>query len=40
MRLGQIGYVRGIQAKLAEIDGESPRHQAFVGRNAQSRRRL
>jgi CheY-like chemotaxis protein/anti-sigma regulatory factor (Ser/Thr protein kinase) len=30
LHLGQIGYVRGIQAKLVEIEGETPQHQAFV----------
>lgn len=30
MRLGQIGYVRGIQAKLDEIERESRNHEAFV----------
>lgn len=29
-RLGQIGYVRGIQAKLDEIERESPDHRPFV----------
>jgi signal transduction histidine kinase/CheY-like chemotaxis protein len=30
LRLGQIGYVRGIRAKLAEIERESEKHEAFV----------
>jgi hypothetical protein len=30
LRLGQIGYVRGIQAKLVEIERESENHEAFV----------
>ena len=29
-QLGQIGYVRGIQAKLTEIESEAPGHRAFV----------
>ncbi len=29
-RLGRIGYVRGIQAKLDEIEGEDPARHAFV----------
>ncbi|HZB94160.1 MAG TPA: ATP-binding protein [Stellaceae bacterium] len=29
-RLGRIGYVRGIQAKLDEIEGEDPARRAFV----------
>jgi hypothetical protein len=28
--LGQIGHVRGINAKLAEIEGSTPEHAAFV----------
>jgi hypothetical protein len=28
--LGQIGHVRGINAKLAEIESNSPEHAAFV----------
>jgi CheY-like chemotaxis protein/anti-sigma regulatory factor (Ser/Thr protein kinase) len=30
LRLGQIGYVRGIQAKLIEIERESAEHKLFV----------
>jgi CheY-like chemotaxis protein len=30
LRLGQIGYVRGIQAKLIEIERESAEHEVFV----------
>jgi signal transduction histidine kinase/DNA-binding NarL/FixJ family response regulator len=30
LRLGQIGYVRGIQAKLIEIERESLEHEVFV----------
>jgi signal transduction histidine kinase/CheY-like chemotaxis protein/purine-cytosine permease-like protein len=30
LHLGQIGYVRGIQAKLAEIESEAERHEPFV----------
>ncbi|MCK0198518.1 ATP-binding protein [Ancylobacter sp. 6x-1] len=30
MKLGEIGYVRGIQAKLNEIEALSPDHRAFV----------
>ena len=30
MKLGEIGYVRGIQAKLAEIEADSPENGAFV----------
>jgi len=32
IRLGQIGYVRGIQDKLAEIERGSPAHRDFVAR--------
>jgi len=30
MRLGEIGYVRGIEAKLLEIEDNFPEHQVFV----------
>ncbi|MDQ0509639.1 hybrid sensor histidine kinase/response regulator [Ancylobacter amanitiformis] len=30
VKLGEIGYVRGIQAKLTEIESASPEHGAFV----------
>jgi hypothetical protein len=30
IHLGQIGHVRGINAKLAEIETNSPEHGAFV----------
>lgn len=30
VKLGEIGYVRGIQAKLTEIEGVSPENGAFV----------
>ncbi|WP_029352394.1 ATP-binding protein [Bosea sp. 117] len=30
MKLGEIGYVRGIQAKLSEIEANSPDYEAFV----------
>jgi response regulator RpfG family c-di-GMP phosphodiesterase len=30
IRLGQIGYMRGIQEKLSEIDGNSPVHRDFT----------
>ena len=32
VRLGQIGYVRGIQDKLAEIERDSAAHTDFVRR--------
>ena len=31
IRLGQIGYVRGIQEKLAEIEAQSSAHRDFTG---------
>ena len=31
IRLGQIGYVRGIQDKLAEIESNSSAHRDFTG---------
>lgn len=31
IRLGQIGYVRGIQEKLTEIEGNSSAHRDFTG---------
>jgi hypothetical protein len=30
MKLGEIGHVRGIQAKLFEIEDKFPEHQVFV----------
>ena len=30
LQLGQIGYVRGIQAKLQSLAAESPEHEPFV----------
>jgi len=30
-RLGKIGYVRGIEAKLDEVAGASPEHAAIIG---------
>ncbi|MBS9478639.1 hybrid sensor histidine kinase/response regulator [Ancylobacter radicis] len=30
MKLGEIGYVRGIKAKLTEIEGDAPENGAFV----------
>ena len=29
-RLGKIGYVRGIEAKLDEVAGASPEHSAII----------
>jgi hypothetical protein len=30
-RLGKIGYVRGIEAKLDEVAGTSPEHASIIG---------
>ena len=39
LRLGRIGYVRGIEAKLAEIDAE-PSHRPFVAAVREPLRRF